>query len=181
MTHDQDHALVQDCLKGNHRAFEILVDRYQKPVFNLAYRFTSSREDAEDIAQSVFVKAFEKLNTFDPKFRFFSWLYKIAVNESINFLNRQKRFEAFNEDVHSGKPDQEEDFRDHEMTASLDMALLDLKTDYRVVVILNHFQDLSYREIGQILDIHESTVKSRLFSARKKLKGLLMKRGITHA
>lgn len=181
MKHDQDHVLVQDCLKGNHKAFEILVDRYQKPVFNLAYRFTSSKEDAEDIAQSVFVKAFEKLKTFDPKFRFFSWLYKIAVNESINFVNRQKRFEAFNEEVHSGKPEQGEDSRDHEMTASLDMALLDLKIDYRVVVILNHFQDLSYREIGQILDIHENTVKSRLFSARKKLKGLLMKQGITHA
>lgn len=181
MTQEQDHVLVQDCLKGNQKAFEALVDRYQKPVFNLAYRFTSGREDAEDITQSVFVKAFEKLNSFDPKFRFFSWLYKIAVNESINFLNRQKRFDTFNEDVHSGEFGREEPVRDHEMTASIDTALLDLKTDHRIVVILNHFQDLSYREIGQILDIHENTVKSRLFSARKKLKGLLMKRGITHA
>ncbi|MEX1140150.1 MAG: sigma-70 family RNA polymerase sigma factor [Bacteroidota bacterium] len=181
MTHEQDHALVQQCLNGNQKAFEILVDRYQKPVFNLAFRFTTSREDAEDIAQSVFVKAFEKLSTFDPKFKFFSWLYKIAVNESINFLNRKKRFDTFDEDVHSGKHGQEEHFHDHEMTASIDMALLDLKTEYRVVVILNHFQELSYREIGQILDIHENTVKSRLFSARKKLKGLLLKRGISHA
>jgi len=181
MKHEQDHVLVQHCLNGNQKAFEILVDRYQKPVFNLAFRFTSSKEDAEDIAQSVFVKAFEKLNTFDPKFKFFSWLYKIAVNESINFLNRKKRFDTFDEDVHSGKREQEENFHDHEMTASIDMALLDLKIDYRVVVILNHFQDLSYREIGQILDIHENTVKSRLFSARKKLKGLLLKRGISHA
>ncbi len=181
MAHEQDHVLVQICLKGDQKAFEALVDRYQKPIFNLAYRFTSSREDAEDIAQSVFVKAFEKLNTFDPKFKFFSWLYKIAVNESINFLNRQRRFDTFNEDVHSGKYEPERDVGDHEMTASIDTALLDLKTDYRVVVILNHFQDLSYREIGQILDIHENTVKSRLFSARKKLKSLLMKRGIRHA
>jgi RNA polymerase sigma-70 factor (ECF subfamily) len=181
MIHDQDHVLVQRCLDGNQKAFEILVDRYQKPIFNLAYRFSTDREDAEDIAQSVFVKAFEKLSTFDPKFRFFSWLYKIAVNESINFLNRRKKFDSFDEDLHSRNRESEEGFRDHEMTASIDMALLDLKPDYRIVVILNHFQELSYREIGQILEIGENTVKSRLFSARKKLRGLLLKRGITHA
>ena len=181
MIHDQDHVLVQRCLEGNQKAFEILVDRYQKPVFNLAFRFSSDKQDAEDIAQSVFVKAYEKLGTFDKKFRFFSWLYKIAVNESINFLNRRKKFDSFDEDVHSGNRGPEEHFPDHEMTASIDMALLDLKPDYRIVVILNHFQELSYREISQILEIGENTVKSRLFSARKKLKGLLLKRGITRA
>ena len=173
--------MVQHCLNGNQKAFEILVDRYQKPVFNLAIRFTSDREDAEDITQSVFVKAFEKLKTFDPTFKFFSWLYKIAVNESINFLNRKKKFDSFDEAVHSRARQPEENFRDHEMTASIDMALLDLKPEYRIVIILNHFQELSYREIGQILEIGENTVKSRLFSARKKLKGLLLKRGIAHA
>ncbi len=181
MIHDQDHVLVQRCLDGNQKAFEVLVDRYQKPVFNLAYRFTSDKEDAEDITQSVFVKAFEKLSTFDPKFRFFSWIYKIAVNESINFLNRQKKFDSFDDDLHSRHRESEEGFQDHEMTASIDMALLDLKPEYRIVVILNHFQELSYREISQILEIGENTVKSRLFSARKKLKRLLLKRGITHA
>lgn len=181
MIEDQDDVLVQRCLEGNQKAFEVLVDRYQKPVFNLAFRFSLDKQDAEDIAQSVFVKAYEKLSTFDKKFRFFSWLYKIAVNESINFLNRQKKFDSFDEDVHSRNRESEEHSPDHEMTASIDMALLDLKPDYRIVVILNHFQELSYREISQILEIDENTVKSRLFSARKKLKSLLLKRGITHA
>lgn len=181
MRHEEDPVLVELCLKGNQKAFEILVDRYQKPVFNLAYRLTSDKEDAEDITQTVFFKAYEKLGTFDPRFRFFSWLYKIAVNESINFINRKKRFDTFDEDLHSRHREHEESFQDHEMTSTIDMALLDLKPEYRIVVILNHFQDLSYREIGHILDLQENTVKSRLFSARKKLRTLLLKRGISHA
>lgn len=180
MKQEQDATLVHACLGGDHKAFEILLERYQKPIYNLAYRFSADREDAEDITQSVFVKAYEKLGTFDPRYKFFSWLYKIAVNESINFLNRKKKFDVFDERVHSGT-ESNEGYRDHEMTAKIDTALLELKPEFRIVVILNHFQDLSYREIGYILDVHENTVKSRLFSARKKLKGLLMKRGISHA
>ncbi|HEX9615371.1 MAG TPA: RNA polymerase sigma factor, partial [Bacteroidota bacterium] len=167
-------------LNGNDKAFEILVERYQKPIYNLAYRFSADRQDAEDITQSAFVKAFEKLGTFKPRYKFFSWLYKIAVNESINFLNRKKKFDVFDEHFHSGAGSND-GFRDHEMTEKIDRALLELKPDYRIVVILNHFQDLSYREIGYVLDVRENTVKSRLFSARKKLKSLLLKKGITHA
>jgi len=181
MKHDQDSALVHDCLSGDQKAFEVLVERYQKPIFNLAFRFSADREDAEEITQTVFVKAYEKLNTFNSRYKFFSWLYKIAVNESINFLKQKKKFDTFDEHLHSRGQESDEGYRDHEMSAKIDTALLELKPEYRIVVILNHFQDLSYREIGYVLDVHENTVKSRLFSARKKLKTLLLKRGITHA
>jgi RNA polymerase sigma-70 factor (ECF subfamily) len=181
MKQEQDSALVQACLGGNQKAFEILIERYQRPIYNLAYRFSTDKEDAEDITQSVFVKAYEKLGTFNDRYKFFSWLYKIAVNESINFLNRKKKFDVFDERLHSATRDTNEGYRDHEMSATIDTALLELKPEYRIVVVLNHFQDLSYREISYILDIHENTVKSRLFSARKKLKTLLLKRGIFHA
>lgn len=181
MKQEQDFVLVQRCLEGDNDAFEVLVDRYQKPIYNLALRFTANREDAEDITQGVFVKVYEKLRSFDPKHKFFSWLYKIAVNESLNFLGRKKNLDRFNEEIHSRHGPDEATFRDHEMTRKIENALLELKLDYRIVVILNHFQDLSYREIGYILDIRENTVKSRLFSARKKLKSILMRRGISHA
>lgn len=181
MRQEQDAVLVQQCLQGNPNAFEILVERYQKPIYNLALRLSTNTEDAEDITQTVFVKVYEKLNTFNPKHKFFSWLYKIAVNESLNFLNRRRNFERFDEEVHSREKPQDESFRDHEITKKIDNALLELKPDYRIIVVLNHFQDLSYKEIGYILNIHENTVKSRLFSARKKLKSLLVKKGVTHA
>ncbi|GJQ21367.1 MAG: RNA polymerase sigma-H factor [Bacteroidia bacterium] len=180
MRQEEDSDLVRQCLDGNQKAFEELVDRYQKPVFNLALRFTTDREDAEDITQTVFVKTFEKLDTFDPKYKFFSWLYKIAVNESINFLNRKRDFDRFDETLHSGKRE-EETVGDPEMTLAINNALLELKPDYRILVILNHFQELSYREIAYILDLHENTVKSRLFSARRVLRRVLMKKGITNA
>lgn len=181
MRQEEDSILVRQCLDGNQKAFEELVDRYQRPVFNLAFRFTSDKEDAEDIAQTVFVKAFEKLKSFDPKYKFFSWLYKIAVNESINFLNRKRDFDKFDETIHSGRADEGEAYGDPEMTVAIDDALLELKPDYRILIILNHFQELSYREIGYILDLGENTVKSRLFSARRILKRVLMKKGISHA
>lgn len=181
MTLDQDATLVQQCLNGDKRAFETLVDRYQRQIFNLALRYTADAVDAEDIVQTVFVKVYEKLDTFNPKYKFFSWLYKIAVNESINFLNRKKNLEHFNEDLHSRSNAEEEGYPDHEVNRKIERALLELKPEYRIVVVLNHFQDLTYKEIGYILDIHENKVKSRLFSARKKLRSLLMKKGISHA
>lgn len=181
MSQDQDAALVQRCLDGDQKAFEVLIDRYQRPIFNLALRFAADKVDAEDIVQTVFVKVYEKLHSFDPKYKFFSWLYKIAVNESINFLNRKKNLEQFNEDVHSVAASEDDSFTDHEISSKLELALLELKPEYRIVVVLNHFQDLTYREISYILDIHENKVKSRLFSARKKLRSILMKKGISHA
>lgn len=180
MKQEDDSSLVQHSLNGDPRAFEILVDRYQRPVYNLAFRFTADKEDAEDISQTVFVKAFEKLRTFDPKYRFFSWLYKIAVNESINFVNRRKVFDRFDEVVHSSEIHAHHDHHDPEMAVAIDDALLQLKPEHRILVILNHFQELSYREIGYVLDLRENTVKSRLFSARRILRNVLTKKGFTH-
>jgi len=181
MSHEQDAAIVRQCLGGNSRAFEVLVERYQRPIYNLALRFAANVEDAEDIVQTVFVKVYEKLDTYDPKHKFFSWLYKIAVNESINHVNRKKNIESFREEIHSGQQDHDEQQTDPELSKKIDNALLELKPEYRIVVILNHFQDLTYREIGYILNIHENKVKSRLFSARKRLRSILMRKGISHA
>ncbi len=181
MSHEQDALLVRQCLDGNQGAFETLIDRYQRPIYNLALRYAANREDAEDIVQTVFAKVFEKLNTYNSRHKFFSWLYKIAVNESINHLSRKRAVEQFNEDLHSASNAPDEPKQDHELTRKIDNALLELKPEFRIIVILNHFQDLTYREIGYILDIHENKVKSRLFSARKKLRSILMRKGISHA
>ena len=90
MTRDDDLMLVQACLRGDRSAFDKLVDRYERPLFTAAYRITGSVEDAMDATQTAFVNAFEKLDTFDQSHRFFSWLYRIAVNQALNVVGRRK-------------------------------------------------------------------------------------------
>ena len=99
MSNDNDADLVQECRKGNRKAFESLLDRYEKPVYNAAFRILCSYEDAMDVTQTVFLKAFEHLDRFDPKYKFFSWIYRIAINESINLLNKRGNPEPVNDDL----------------------------------------------------------------------------------
>ena len=176
MSDEQDALLVTRCLQGDVHAFEPLIEKYQRPIYNAALRFVNCHEDAEDIAQSVFVKAYENLDGYNPKYRFFSWLYRIAVNESINFLNPRKRLVRLDEECASHHKTPEEEFNERETHDNIQKALMSLDTPSRIVIVLRHFQELSYREISYILDIPEKTVKSRLFTARGQLRELLLKR-----
>ena len=179
MIEPDDKILVRQCLRGDIKAFESLVDKYQKVVFNVAYRIANDFDDAEDITQSVFIKAFERLGDFNPRYKFFSWIYRIALNESINHANLRKHGEELNESLASDDGTPEESYRQSELCDQVQKALMKLPVDYRVVVVLKHFQNLSYDEISYVLDIPERTVKSRLFSARNSLRDILLKKGIT--
>ncbi len=182
MTTQADEELVRRCLEGNREAFGALVEKYQSTVYNVALRMVHDQADAEDVAQVAFVRAFQKLSTFDPKFKFFSWLYRIVVNEALNLLKQRQRFEPLKADTvdetldESGKEDERAE--GEELERRIQECLMELKIEYRTVVVLKHFQELSYAEIGQILDLPEKTVKSRLFSARAVLRTILRKKGI---
>ena len=183
MNEQVDDDLIRQAFEGDREAFGMLVERYQKPVYNIALRILHDEADAEDAAQTTFIRAFERLSTFDPNQKFFSWLYRIAVNESINLLKQQNRFERFEGGAGENVPDSGTEEREANIEAeSREQQLLDglmeLRVDQRVVIVLKHFQGLSYEEIGQILGIPERTVKSRLFTARTVLKNVLVKRGI---
>lgn len=178
MTEQDDLMLVRQCLEGNTKAFESIVDKYQKAIFNVAFRMVSDYDDAEDIAQSVFIKAFEKLATFNPKYKFFSWLYRMAVNESLNFLNQRKRLQELDKNFVSKTKRPDEAYDDIELSQNIQNALMHLKPDYRAILVLKHFEDFSYEEIGYVLGIPEKTVKSRLYTARQLLKDILLKKGI---
>jgi len=174
-----DANLVDECLKGDNRAYEELVRKYQKPIYNLALRMAKAPEDAEDITQTVFVKAYEKLDSYDSTHRFFSWIYRIAVNESINFCKRRQREDPYESGVtgaHRETP--EETYRDGELSEHVGDAIARLKMDYRLVLVLKHYHDFSYHEMSEVLQIPEKTVKSRLFTARQQLKVILEKEGI---
>lgn len=178
MLEPDDKDLVKRCLAGDLKAFETLLERYQKPVFNIALRVLSNTDDAADVTQATFVKAYEKLTSYDSRYKFFSWIYRIAVNTSLNFLEQKKRSDLLgDEDVSEGDR-LEEELHAAERVEKLEDAILNLAIEYRVVIVLRHFHDLSYEEMGMILDLPEKTVKSRLFTARQMLKDLLTKSGL---
>ena len=176
MLKDHDRTLVESCKKGDNAAFTVLVTRYQRPIYNAAYRVLGNAEDASDITQVVFLRIAERLHEYDPQYKFFSWIYRIAVNESINLLRRNKWEEPLDDAIElpglaSASPEWQYDNR--QLSDRIQRALMSMKIDDRVVLTLRHFSDCSYREIGQILDLAEKTVKSRLFEARQRLSELL--------
>jgi len=178
MSEPSDWNAVQDCLSGKTEAFEMIVERHQKAIFNAALRMVEDYEDAQDITQTVFVKAFDKLSSYNPKFKFFSWIYKMTMNESINFLNQRKHHEELHPGLFSKEKTPEEKLEQAILSDKVQDALMCLQPEYRATVVLRHFEEFSYREIAFILEIPEKTVKSRLFSARQLLKDHLVAKGI---
>jgi RNA polymerase sigma-70 factor (ECF subfamily) len=160
-------------MNGDRGAFEALLVEYEKPVFNAAFRMLNNRDDARDVTQTVFLKVFENFAQFDPSRRFFSWIYRITLNESINWLGKENRLEPLlHETADEGKgPDEE--VESARVSAGVQAALMTIDTDYRTVVILKHFLGCSYVEISEVLEIPETTVKSRLYTARQQLKDAL--------
>ena len=171
--------LVEACLSGDHAAFGALVDIYETKLYNVALRITGSRDDAMDVTQSAFVKAYEKLHTFDPSHRFFSWIYRIAINEALNMTRRRGAASGLDPEMARVDGDPERLSSDREHRAVLHRALAELTPEYRAVVVLKHLQGLSYREIADLLGIDETLVKSRLFSARQRLRQALERLGVT--
>jgi RNA polymerase sigma-70 factor (ECF subfamily) len=166
---DDDRALVRRYLDGDRHAAGSLVDRYQRIVFNIALRMLSNVQDAEDVTQTVFGNVFDSISSYDPKYRFFSWIYRMTVNESLNQLKRRKPMMTL--DDRSDIPARQVSTDDAVETEDLvRMALMDLNPDDRAIVVLQHFRALSYAEIAEILEIPVITVKSRLFTARERMR-----------
>ena len=177
MAKDPDAMLVRACLSGDSSAYQVLVGKYTGPLYNVTYRITRSREDAADATQAAFVKAYEKLGTFDFRHRFFSWIYRIAVNEALDLAGRSGRERPLVADGASASDDPERDCAATESCQHLERALQELEPGERALVVLKHLQGLSYAEIGEVVDLPEKTVKSRLFSARHRLRGILIEKG----
>ena len=167
---DLDRALVRRYLNGERVAGDDLVNRFHRSVFNVAFRMLGNVQDAEDVTQTTFGNAFAALDSYDPKYRFFSWIYRMTVNESLNTLKRRRDVVSLDESfdlpaIGASESDAEE---------RVGRALLELKPDDRAVVVLRHFVSFSYEEISDVLDVPVKTVKSRLFTARERLRDSLV-------
>lgn len=165
-------------------AFRELVESCERPLFSLAFRMLGNADEAADATQDVFIKVFENVATYDPHRRLFSWIYRIAVNESLDRLKHHRRTDAVAipvedlplEGAERGPDQCAQDSQAHHVVQA---ALMELPRDQRAVIVLRHFTGLSYLEMAEILHIPEKTVKSRLHDARRELRVKLCTRGLT--
>jgi RNA polymerase sigma-70 factor (ECF subfamily) len=170
---DLDRALVRRYLNGERPAGDELVNRFHRSVYNVALRMLGNVQDAEDVTQTTFGNVFISLDSYDPKYRFFSWIYRMTVNESLNTLNRRRNVVSLDGSFDIPAADAESDSA-AEAEYRVGKALLDLKPDDRAVVVLRHFVSFSYEEISDVLGVPVKTVKSRLFTARERLRQSLL-------
>jgi RNA polymerase sigma factor (sigma-70 family) len=185
-TPTEEMVLVDRARGGDLKAYDELVRRYQERIYATIYHMTSNHEDANDLAQESFVKAFQALKSFKGGSSFYTWLYRIAVNKTINFLKQRKNrqhmslndldFNAeHNPDLVALISDKtpRRDAGLSELQGKLNEALLKLSDSHRLAVVLHDVQGLSHEEIAKIMHCNIGTVRSRLFYARQQLQALL--------
>lgn len=181
-----DPVLVQRAQEGDMAAFDELVRRYQERIYSTIYHMTASHEDAADMAQETFIKAFQALKTYKGDASFYTWLYRIAVNKTINFLKtrRNKTHLSLNDLDLNAENDPNlvalvsdktprRDLGLNELQEKLNAAMMKLSSVHRLAVTLHDVQGLPHEEIARIMDCNVGTVRSRLFYARQQLQAYL--------
>lgn len=181
-----DKELVARALEGDETAYAELLERFRRPIFSLIYRMIGDREQAEDLAQESFVKAFNNLDSYNPDFRFSSWLFKIANNHAIDYLRRVRLSTV---SIH-GAPDAADAEREQEtrivleapdespeqemlaleLGSEIERAIASLRPEYRTAIILRHVENRTYEEIAEIMEVPIGTVKTFLHRARAELR-----------
>lgn len=185
----EDKELAALAAKGREMAFRELLARYERPVFSLVYRMVRDRTLAEDLAQEAFIRAFNAIGTYKPKFKFSSWIFKIANNHAIDHL-RKRKLDTVSLDgsPHARSPEEEAQTRivvesheeapdryveSRELGSQIEEAIGRLRPEYRTVVLLRHVEGYAYEEIAEIMELPLGTVKTYLHRARGELRGLL--------
>ena len=174
-----DDVLLEETKKGNKKSFELLIIKYEKQIFNLIFNFTKERDIVPELAQETFLKAFRSIKSFKGNSSFYTWLRRIAINNSINYLHTRNHFSLDSEsdennffrnlsDNKFGTP--ENNILFEETTFVVREALDALPERLRAILLLREFEDMSYEEIAEILQCPVGTVRSRLFHARRLLK-----------
>ncbi|MCP4723383.1 MAG: sigma-70 family RNA polymerase sigma factor [bacterium] len=176
--------LIKRIQEGDTGLFDYLVTQYQQRIYYTVIRIVVNHDDANDVVQEAFVKAYKNLDSFKEGYRFYTWLYRIAINSALNFIQHKKqRGESLEtmKDEHRFDPkekkDLEEDYVHSELQGNVREALESIPPDMRSVFTLRVFEDMSYKEIADTMDISIGTVMSRLSRARTMLKSVLLKSG----
>ena len=181
-----EKVLVENARRGDMGAYDALIRRYQERIYATVYHMTSNHEDANDLTQEAFIKAFQALKSFKGGSSFYTWIYRIAVNKTINFLKQRKNHAAMSLNDLDFNAEHDPDLvalisdntprRDlglTELAEKLNGAMQKLSEHHRLVVTLHDVQGLSHEEIAKIMDCNVGTVRSRLFYARQQLQAYL--------
>ncbi|MCK4565015.1 MAG: sigma-70 family RNA polymerase sigma factor [Verrucomicrobia bacterium] len=181
-----DADLVFKAQQGDMQAFDELVERYHGKIYGLTYNMTSNREDAEDLTQEVFVKAFNALPRFKGNSSFYTWLYRIAVNKTINYRKKRNRKRALSLDQFDQEIKTDDIYHDltakgsplrnlslTELQKKLNEALQSLSEKHRTVVVMHDMQGIPHEEIAKVVGASVGTVRSRLFYARRQMQAEL--------
>jgi RNA polymerase sigma factor (sigma-70 family) len=179
---EEDEVLIKEALAGKEKAFKLLLNKYRESIYHVIFKIVHNQEEARDLLQETFMKAFSSLATYKSNYRFTTWLYKIAANSSIDYL-RRKKIESLSLDrpletkdgtVEIELPDwtynPETDLVCRQRMVSMNEAIDSLPKKYREVIVYRHQQEKSYEQIAEILGIPVGTVKARIFRARELLK-----------
>jgi RNA polymerase sigma-70 factor (ECF subfamily) len=179
MVNTDDHIIINRILGGDKNAYGILVQRYQKPIFNLMFRTTGSLDQAADLAQEVFIKAYENLERFRPGRKFFPWLYTIGLNHARDFLRKTKNSERFEGRPMSltevcdpsGSPEHLNNRLDFQR---LETALLQMPLIYREALMLRYHEEQSVRDVAAALQVSQSAAKMRVSRGLEMLRNLVL-------
>ncbi len=186
LAHADDETLVACVQHGDASAFDLLVQRYKERLYATVYHMTSNHEDANDLVQEAFIKAFRSISSFKRESSFYTWVYRIAVNRTINHLKRRKNRNHVSLDDVDSHIQTDPDFVElmsnvtprrevglTELQEKLNEALLKLSEVHRAVVVMHDVQGMTHADIAKVMKCSEGTVRSRLFYARQQLQGLL--------
>jgi RNA polymerase sigma-70 factor (ECF subfamily) len=180
-----DLKVIESCLMGNGNMFSHIIDRYKNMVYDLAYRMCNNYQEAEDISQEAFLRSYQALSRFNPKYKFSTWLYQVTLN-IIRDRFKKKKIKSISLDapINSDKSNYYHQTSDtthnpeailanREKEEYIQQAIFSLPLKYREVIVLRHLKDLSYIEISSILKIPTGTVKVRIYRAREQLRDML--------
>ncbi|MFI5253140.1 MAG: RNA polymerase sigma factor [Bacteroidota bacterium] len=170
----EDNLLIRRCSDGDTRAFDALVTKYEKVVFNTAFRMVHNRDDAADITQTVFLNIFKNLGSYNEQYKFYSWIFRITKNTTLNFLQQRKVIVPLDDACLTLENGGSDKMTETETSEIVQRAIMKLPPDDRLLIVLKYFQDLSYEDISFIVDVGEKTVKSRLYTARERLRSILI-------
>lgn len=184
-----DHELVTRAQLGSEKAYRELLDRYQRPVFSIIFRMIRDREQAEDLAQETFVRVFNHIGRYDPRYKFSSWIFKIATNLTIDWIRRKElktvsidgsrnavtsdEMEASAITIVSEDENPEELLEAKELGAEIEQAIGKLRPEYRAAILLRHVEGREYQEIAEIMALPLGTVKTYIHRGRNELRDTL--------
>ncbi len=184
-----DHELVTRAQLGSEKAYRELLDRYQRPVFSIIFRMIRDREQAEDLAQETFVRVFNHIGRYDPRYKFSSWIFKIATNLTIDWIRRKElktvsidgsrnavtsdEMEATAITIVSEDENPEELLEAKELGEEIEQAIGKLRPEYRAAILLRHVEGREYQEIAEIMALPLGTVKTYIHRGRNELRDTL--------